>query len=289
MKTTLYRIPSSEIPLLLQSLGTAYYWRPLSPFLQRWDGQFNSTDFSAGNEPLSTLPNLPITGPIVINGILDSGIPPKLAHQIIDAHLNGVDQHWILISPRGEIPPDLAPFIDLKIWPMPNTSEVAQLLRGKGVYSDRLLRASMGLYNKELEILLDRDRPEQAISKHKAAKLQSKGIQYIPEPDCEAAGNDNIIKVIDQVGRLLSPEAEAAGLPFPKGMILLGIPGSGKSLCAKVAAKRLGVPLICVDWGGLISPIPGQSEENVRELLQIAEASAPSIIFFDALGMTRQL
>ncbi|NJM78054.1 MAG: AAA family ATPase [Acaryochloridaceae cyanobacterium RU_4_10] len=64
-------------------------------------------------------------------------------------------------------------------------------------------------------------------------------------------------------------------------MILLGIPGSGKSLAAKQAARRLGVPLICADWGGLISPILGQSEENVRNLLQVAEASSPSILFFD--------
>ena len=47
------------------------------------------------------------------------------------------------------------------------------------------------------------------------------------------------------------------------------------------AAKRLGIPLICADWGGLISPEPGQSEENVRILLQVAEASSPSIMFFD--------
>ncbi|NJM78053.1 MAG: hypothetical protein HC852_22625 [Acaryochloridaceae cyanobacterium RU_4_10] len=52
---------------------------------------------------------------------------------------------------------------------------------------------------------------------HKRNKLQSSGIQFIPEPDCEAAGNENIMAVIDRVGRLMTPEAEAAGLPLPKG------------------------------------------------------------------------
>jgi ATPase family associated with various cellular activities (AAA) len=280
MKTTLYRIPSSEIPLLLQRLGTAHYWRPSSPVLQRWDGHFNQTEFMS-DDPLSTLTSLPITGPIVINGVLDSGIPPKVAHQIIDAHFQGVDQHWIIVFPLGDIPPDLAPFVEFNTWPMPDPIAVAQFLKDKGVYSDRLLRASMGLYQRELEMVLASNEPEQAVTEYKRSKLQAKGIQYIPEPDCDAAGSDNIMAVIDQVGRLLTPEAEAAGLPFPKGMILLGIPGSGKSLAAKTAAKRLGVPLICADWGGLISPEPGQSEENVRTLLQVAEASAPSIMFFD--------
>lgn len=281
MKTTLYRIPSSEIPLLLQGLGNAHYWCPSTPSLQRWDGQFNQTDFETGGNPLSALPSLPVTGPIVINGILDTGITPMVAHQIINAHFQNVNQHWIIIFPLGDIPPDLAPFVEFKTWAMPDTNAIAQLLKDKGIYSDKLLRASMGLYQRELEMLLNLDEPEQVITRYKRSKLQSKGIQYIPEPDCDAAGSDNIMAVVDQVGRLLTPEAEAAGLPFPKGMILLGIPGSGKSLAAKTAAKRLGVPLICADWGGLISPEPGQSEENVRTLLQVAEAASPSLLFFD--------
>ena len=295
MKTTLYSIPSTEIPLLLATLGEAYYWRPSSSGLQHWNGQFNPTDIDAGDEPLSVLPSLPLTRPILLNGVLDAEISPKVAHQIIDAHFQGLDQHWILIFPMGDIPPDLAPFVQSKVWPMPNSLAVAQLLQDRGIFSDRLHRASLGLYQRELEIVLDRQElpfnegdesqrtlaMEQAVTAYKRSKLQSKGIQYIPEPDCTAAGNDNIVKVIDRVGRLLSPEAEAAGLPFPKGMILLGIPGSGKSLSAKVAAQRLGVSLICADWGGLISHRPGESEQNIQTLLQVCEASAPCILFFD--------
>ena len=295
MKTTLYTIPSTEIPALLSELGPAYYWRPSSPLLQRWDGCFSATDIDAGDEPLSVLPTLSINGPIVLNGVLDSGITPKIAHQIIDAHFQGLDQHWILIFPLGDILPDLAPFVQSKVWPMPNAAAIAQILQDRGIFSDRLHRASLGLYQRELEIVLDRQEllsnegdesqralaMEQAVTAYKRSKLQSKGIQYIPEPDCTAAGNDNIVKVIDRVGLLLSPEAEAAALPFPKGMILLGIPGSGKSFSAKVAAQRLGVPLICADWGGLISHRLGESEQNIRTLLQVCEASDPCILFFD--------
>ena len=299
MKTTLYTIPSTEIPALLSELGTAYYWRPSSPLLQCWDGRFTPTDIEAGHEPLSVLPTLSINGPIVLNGVLDSGITPKIVHQIIDAHFQGLEQHWILIFPLGDIPPDLAPFVQSKAWPMPTAAAVAQLLKDRDIYSERLLRASLGLYQRELEMVLDNENDKEVcrgkippahfrsqsvegtVTSYKRSKLQAKGIQYIPQPDCKAAGNDNILKVIDQVGRLMSPEAEAADLPFQKGMILLGIPGTGKSLTAKISAKRLGVPLICADWGGLISHRPGESEANVRFLLQVCEASAPCILFFD--------
>ena len=60
MKTTLYTIPSTEIPLLLATLGEAYYWRPSSSGLQHWNGQFNLTDIDAGDEPLSVLPSPPL-------------------------------------------------------------------------------------------------------------------------------------------------------------------------------------------------------------------------------------
>lgn len=281
MKTTLYKIPSSEIPALLEELGSAYYWEPSSDTLRHWNGAWYETDFEVGENPLSKLPKLPLTGTIVINGILDNGICAKIAHQVINAHFRAIDQHWIIVFPRGDIPPDLAPFVQLKFWPLPNAATVAELLYRKCIYSDRLLRSAMGLYERELEMLVGHDNPVEEISNYKRRKLQSRGILHIPEPDCDAVGCDNILSIIDQVGRLLTPEAEAASLPFPIGMILLGIPGSGKSLAAKTAAKRLGVPLICADWGGLISPEPGQSEENVRVLLQTAEAMAPCILFFD--------
>lgn len=281
MKTTLYKIPSSEIPALLEQLGEAYYWRPSSGHLLCWDGEWQQTEYDAGPDPLSKLPLLPISGTIVINGILDNGIPAKIAHQIIDAHFHNIDQHWVIVFPRGDIPPDLAPFVQIQTWPLPNSETVATLLKEKGIYDELLLRSAMGLFERELRMLLAEDDPIHAISNYKKRKLQSRGILHIPQPDCDAVGCDNILSLIDQVGRLLTPEAEAAGLPFPKGMILLGIPGSGKSLAAKTAAKRLGVPLICADWGGLISPEPGQSEENVRVLIQTAEAMAPCILFFD--------
>ena len=282
MKTILYKIPLSEIPFLLNQLGQAYYWVPASSKLLHWDGHLEQTEHEVGDDPLSTLPEFPITGTIVVNGILDQGITAKVVHQICYASLRSINQRWILTMPKGDIPPDLAPFVEPKTWTLPTTIEVSDYLKAKGIYSERLLRACLGLYQGELEMALrDAEDIEDAVSRYKRRKLQSRGIMHIPQPDCLAVGCENIITLIDKVGKSLLPEAEVAGLPFPKGIIMMGPPGTGKSLGAKTAATRLGVPLICADWGGLISPEPGQSEENMRALIETAEATAPCILFFD--------
>jgi hypothetical protein len=283
MKICLYKIPSSELLFLLDKLGKAYYWCPSSDHLLFWDRSWQSTDIQVGDQPLAILPKLSLDQPIILNGLLDDGFTPKVAHQMIDAHLQGVKQEWIIIWPKGDIPSDLTPFVEPKVWPLPTAETVAEILKKRNIYSERIVRACLGLHIGELERVLDTTEAsvEETITNYKHRKLTASGIFHIPQPDCVAAGCENVIKIIETVGKLLSPEAEAAGLPFPRGMILMGPPGTGKSLTAKNAATHLGIPLICADWGGLISPEPGRTEENIRQLIAITEANAPSILFWD--------
>jgi hypothetical protein len=118
MKTILFDIPSSELPALLTATGSAYYWRPAAPKLMVWDGTWQTTDLHPGDSPQTTLPRLTIDRPILFNGLLDNGFTPQLTHQIIDAHLQDLDQEWIFRWPRGEIPHDLQPFVQPKTWPL---------------------------------------------------------------------------------------------------------------------------------------------------------------------------
>jgi hypothetical protein len=281
LKTIFYEIPSSEIPDLLQQLGRSRYWRLGASELKLWDNGWQDSGQAIGSDPLESLLNMQVSGPIIFNGLCDKGIPSQLVHQIIDAHLQGLDQYWIIVQGVGEIPSDLAPFVQSKVWPMLSALEVSEILMEHQIYSDRLLRLSMGLYRNELKMLVDGERSERAIAEYKQRKLSAKGILHIPVPDVDAVGIDNILTKLDRVAMHLTPQAEAAGLKLEKGMILLGIPGTGKSLAAKTAAKKLGVPLICADWSGLISPEPGRSEANLNYLIRLAEAASPSILFFD--------
>jgi len=72
-------------------------------------------------------------------------------------------------------------------------------------------------------------------------------------------------------------------LPVPKGMLVLGVPGTGKSLTAKAVASVFGVPLLKLDAGRLFGSLVGQSEANLRSAIQTAEAIAPCVLWIDEL------
>lgn len=80
-----------------------------------------------------------------------------------------------------------------------------------------------------------------------------------------------------------SEEAQRYGLPSPKGIALIGIPGSGKSLTAKMIGALWGLPLIRLDIGSLYGSLVGQSEANVRQALAISEAIAPCVLWIDEI------
>jgi SpoVK/Ycf46/Vps4 family AAA+-type ATPase len=77
--------------------------------------------------------------------------------------------------------------------------------------------------------------------------------------------------------------AERYGLPMPKGILLVGPPGTGKSLMAKVAANNLQLGLLHIDIGRLQGSLVGQSEERLRSALSLAEAQAPNVLWLDEL------
>ncbi len=90
--------------------------------------------------------------------------------------------------------------------------------------------------------------------------------------------------------KAFSPEAKLAGIPAPKGVLLLGSPGTGKSLAAKATAAVLGFPLLKLDFGALFGGLVGQSEAQVRQALAVVNAAAPCVLLVDeidkALGGT---
>ena len=111
------------------------------------------------------------------------------------------------------------------MWPQPSAAQIAIILADRGISDDSILRQCLGLYARELETLLDSGAD---IAAYKKQKLQTRGILHVPEPHCDAVGLENVTNLLEDVKQLLSPEAEAVGLPFPKGMILLGVPGVGE-------------------------------------------------------------
>jgi SpoVK/Ycf46/Vps4 family AAA+-type ATPase len=81
----------------------------------------------------------------------------------------------------------------------------------------------------------------------------------------------------------LTAEARAFGLPAPKGILMLGVQGCGKSLCAKAVSNLWQLPLLRFDMGRMFGSFVGSSEENVRRAISVAESVAPAILWVDEI------
>ncbi len=77
--------------------------------------------------------------------------------------------------------------------------------------------------------------------------------------------------------------AVAAGLSFPKGILLMGLPGSGKSLCAKAVSNEWGIPLLKMDTSRLYSKYVGETERNFRRAMDAAEKLSPTVLWIDEI------
>ena len=76
---------------------------------------------------------------------------------------------------------------------------------------------------------------------------------------------------------------EGSGMDRPRGMLLLGVQGSGKSLAARCVAGEMGLPLLRLDFGALYNKFIGETERNLRESLRQAESMAPCVIWMDEI------
>lgn len=99
----------------------------------------------------------------------------------------------------------------------------------------------------------------------------------------DIGGLDELKQWIKLRGLAFTDKAIEYGIPYPKGVMLLGIQGTGKSLCSKVIAKQWKMPLLKLDIGRLMGSLVGESEARTRQMIKTAEAMAPSILWIDEI------
>jgi hypothetical protein len=121
------------------------------------------------------------------------------------------------------------------------------------------------------------------IRDRKLAKLRRLGADFAPEPDVSVGGLEELMAWVKTRRKLLTPEAVELGMPLPKGLLLVGVPGTGKSLVAKSIGAAWGLPVMTLDIGSLYGSLVGQTEQAVRKLLATADACAPCILLIDEL------
>lgn len=125
------------------------------------------------------------------------------------------------------------------------------------------------------------------LRKEKATRVSERlggALTFVNTDTPEIGGMGELKAWLDErKGAFGSEKAKEFGLPEPKGVLFVGPPGGGKSLTAKTTARRWGVPLLRMDMGKLFGSLVGQSEAQVRQAIEAAEACAPCVLWIDEI------
>ena len=125
------------------------------------------------------------------------------------------------------------------------------------------------------------------VYREKVQSVRRGGLLEVVDPDPRGldaiGGLDNLKQWVVKRRLAYSQEAVDYGLPYPKGILLVGVPGTGKSLSAKAAGTALGVPTLRLDIGNLFNSLVGASEARTRDALKLAEAMAPCVLWIDEI------
>ena len=183
---------------------------------------------------------------------------------------------------------------------LPSKDDLAKIAKGiaesvgkKIETGEDVIRALGGLSTHEAEnalalsIIETNKFDPSVIYREKVQAVKKTGLLDIVEPDqkgLEAIGGlEELKEWILKRRRAYSPEAEKFGLPAPKGVLLVGVPGTGKSLSAKAIGTALGVPTVRLDIGNLFNSLVGESEARTRDALKLAEAMSPCVLWIDEI------
>lgn len=134
------------------------------------------------------------------------------------------------------------------------------------------------------DVLDDRD-IDAVLAEKKSVIRESQALEFFSpqETPADIGGLDELKRWLALRERAFTDEAVRYGLPAPKGLALIGIPGTGKSLTAKMIGGLWRLPLLRLDVGALFGSLVGESEERVRRALRLAETVAPCVLWIDEI------
>ncbi|MFA7257727.1 MAG: AAA family ATPase, partial [Kiritimatiellales bacterium] len=206
----------------------------------------------------------------------------------------------IIVGCRQVLPPELEREITVIDFNLPDKiqqgkvldsiTESAKLKKLTGDERDMILDAATGLTTTEAEnafalsVVECKAVSADIVSREKANTIKKNGVLEIidVQESLESIGGLDVLKDwLLKRKSALNKAARDYGLPVPKGLLIIGIPGTGKSLTAKATANVFKRPLLKLDAGRLFGSLVGQSEGNLRSAIQTAEAISPCILWID--------
>ena len=206
------------------------------------------------------------------------------------------------------IPREIEKYVSYLDIPYPTDEEINEIINRHievNNYADKfqdedrqkLMPTLKGMSALEIDRMLDMamssngslsgDDTEMILQQKKQMIKNSGLLELIDTPESlDSIGGMNALKdYLKKKSKIMQnlPKAQAQGLVTPKGVMLVGMPGCGKSLCAKASAAVFQVPLMRLDMGSMMGKYVGESEGNLRRAIKIAEAAAPCILWIDEI------
>jgi SpoVK/Ycf46/Vps4 family AAA+-type ATPase len=240
--------------------------------------------------------------------LTDQSVIRKLRDLV--SNLKDTYETMLILSPVLTIPIELEKELTVVDYDLPYYEEMNELLDGilqivtrnqevqvelTPEVKERLVKAAMGLTRSEAEnafarvIVTDKrldvndidailDEKKQIIRKNKLLEYYESKEDFV-----NVGGLDCLKDWLVKRGTAFTKKAQDFGLPQPKGIMLIGVQGCGKSLTAKAVASIWKMPLLRLDIGAVFSGIVGSSEENMRRAIKTAESLAPIILWIDEI------
>ena len=285
---------------------TYYSW----DFVSGYQGNPNDTGFAARNplEALDLIGKLtPETASLFVlkdydNFLKDFSVVRKLKN--LSRSLKTQPKNIIIVSSEINIPDSLKEFVTLLEFPLPSYSEIVEELNRlisslqqeieletlnniaiacQGLSLERIRRVLSKVIAKYGEI--DASSPNLILQEKKQIIQQTQLLEFCLNDKniSDLGGLDNFKDWLSLRSKAFSQEAIKYGLPYPKGLLLVGVQGTGKSIAAKIIAHEWQLPLLRLDFGRLFASLIGQSEQRVRKMIEIAEALSPCVLWVDEI------
>lgn len=210
----------------------------------------------------------------------------------------------VLLSPFLKVPPEIAEDITVLEFDLPSYAEIdseldkvipRERIRLDAGGREALIKACQGLSMQRVRQVLAKaiasdgvldDSDISLVLEEKKQKIrQTEVLEFYPAAESmnDIGGLDNLKVWLNLRAGSFTESARRYGLPNPRGVLLVGIQGTGKSLSAKAIAQLWRLPLLRLDVGRLMGSLVGESEAKAREMIRLAEAMAPAVLWMDEL------
>ncbi len=213
----------------------------------------------------------------------------------------------VIVSTQSHIPAELNNFVSFLDIPLADDEEIERLINEHLVTNEftsfkeddiaELAATLKGMTAFEIDRMLDvamsqngslsADDKDMILRRKKAMVKQAGLLELIDAPDRieDIGGMNTLKKYLLRKASVTKNFTQASqyGVVMPKGVFIVGMPGCGKSLCAKATANIFEAPLLKMDMGSMLGKYVGESEANLRAAIRIAEAAAPCVLWIDEI------